>query len=96
MKYVKSQFATVGFGACMGMPGFLLAVGEKVSCLSPVPDLSLAYLEIHVISTLAYNLTYCLATLFKNSFLSGNRSRCQWTYSAYTIYTVHILLYIAK
>lgn len=29
MKYVKSQFATVGFGACMGMPGFLLAVGEK-------------------------------------------------------------------
>lgn len=31
MKYVKSQFATVGFGACMGMPGFLLAVGEKVA-----------------------------------------------------------------
>lgn len=33
MKYVKSQFATVGFGACMGMPGFLLAVGEKVGSL---------------------------------------------------------------
>lgn len=38
MKYVKSQFATVGFGACMGMPGFLLAVGEKVRhrLISPI------------------------------------------------------------
>ena len=31
MKHVQSQVATVGFGACMGMPGFLLATGQKVS-----------------------------------------------------------------
>lgn len=31
MKHVQSQVATVGFGACMGMPGFLLATGAKVS-----------------------------------------------------------------
>jgi len=29
MKHVQSEVATVGFGACMGMPGFLLATGQK-------------------------------------------------------------------
>ena len=30
MRHVKSDVATVGFGGCMGMSGFLLAVGKKV------------------------------------------------------------------
>ena len=30
MKHIGSDVATVGFGACMGMSGFLLAVGKKV------------------------------------------------------------------
>lgn len=30
MKHIESQVATVGFGSCMGMSGFLLAVGQKV------------------------------------------------------------------
>eukprot|EP00884_Botryococcus_braunii_P000725 jgi/Botrbrau1/10653/Bobra.53_2s0011.1 len=29
MKYIKSAVGTVGFGACMGMSGFLLAIGAK-------------------------------------------------------------------
>ena len=29
MRYIKSDVATVGFGACMGMSGFLLATGAK-------------------------------------------------------------------
>lgn len=33
MKHVQSEVATVGFGACMGMPGFLLATGQKVRFL---------------------------------------------------------------
>jgi Clp protease len=42
MKYIGSDVNTVGFGACMGMSGFLLAVGKKVSvdptvALSPPP-----------------------------------------------------------
>ncbi len=31
MRHVKSDVASVGFGGCMGMAGFLLAVGKKVS-----------------------------------------------------------------
>ncbi len=30
MRHVKSDVGTVGFGGCMGMSGFLLAVGKKV------------------------------------------------------------------
>ena len=30
MKYVGSDVGTVGFGACMGMSGFMLAMGKKV------------------------------------------------------------------
>ncbi len=30
MKYIGSDVGTVGFGGCMGMSGFLLAVGNKV------------------------------------------------------------------
>lgn len=30
MKYINSDVGTVGFGGCMGMSGFLLAVGKKV------------------------------------------------------------------
>lgn len=30
MKYIGSDVGTVGFGGCMGMSGFLLAVGKKV------------------------------------------------------------------
>ena len=30
MKHVESSCGTVGFGGCMGMSGFLLAVGDKV------------------------------------------------------------------
>lgn len=30
MKHIKSDVGTVGFGGCMGMSGFLLAVGKKV------------------------------------------------------------------
>ena len=30
MKYIGSDVGTVGFGGCMGMSGFLLAVGSKV------------------------------------------------------------------
>ncbi len=30
MKHIGSDVATVGFGACMGMSGFLLSVGKKV------------------------------------------------------------------
>ncbi len=33
MKYIGSDVGTVGFGGCMGMSGFLLAVGKKVSSL---------------------------------------------------------------
>merc|ERR1711959_564874 len=29
MKYVKSDVVTVGLGGCMGMAGFLLAMGQK-------------------------------------------------------------------
>lgn len=29
IKYIKSGVGTVGFGACMGMSGFLLAIGAK-------------------------------------------------------------------
>ncbi len=31
MKHIGSDVATVGFGACLGMTGFLMAVGKKVS-----------------------------------------------------------------
>ena len=31
MKHIGSKVATVGFGACLGMTGFLMAVGTKVS-----------------------------------------------------------------
>ena len=31
MRHIKSDVVTVGFGGCMGMSGFLLAVGKKVS-----------------------------------------------------------------
>ena len=34
MKYINSDVGTVGFGGCMGMSGFLLAVGKKVQFLS--------------------------------------------------------------
>lgn len=34
MKYIGSDVGTVGFGGCMGMSGFLLAVGNKASLLS--------------------------------------------------------------
>ena len=30
MKHIGSDVATVGFGACMGMSGFLLSGGKKV------------------------------------------------------------------
>ena len=30
MKYIGSDVGTVGFGACMGMSGFMLAMGKKV------------------------------------------------------------------
>lgn len=30
MRHIKSDVGTVGFGGCMGMSGFLLAVGKKV------------------------------------------------------------------
>ena len=30
MRHIKSDVVTVGFGGCMGMSGFLLAVGKKV------------------------------------------------------------------
>jgi len=30
MKHIGSDVATVGFGACLGMTGFLMAVGKKV------------------------------------------------------------------
>ena len=30
MRHVGSDVVTVGFGGCMGMSGFLLAVGKKV------------------------------------------------------------------
>ena len=33
MRHIKSDVVTVGFGGCMGMSGFLLAVGKKVCCL---------------------------------------------------------------
>ena len=34
MRHIKSDVVTVGFGGCMGMSGFLLAVGKKVEqCL---------------------------------------------------------------
>lgn len=29
MSYVKSEVSTIGFGGCMGMAGFLLAMGQK-------------------------------------------------------------------
>ena len=29
MRYLKSDVGTIGFGACMGMSGFLLATGTK-------------------------------------------------------------------
>ena len=31
MRYIKSDVSTIGFGGCMGMSGFLLAMGQKVS-----------------------------------------------------------------
>ncbi len=31
MRHIAADVATVGFGGCMGMSGFLLAVGKKVS-----------------------------------------------------------------
>lgn len=34
MKYIGSDVGTVGFGGCMGMSGFLLAVGNKVHASS--------------------------------------------------------------
>ena len=30
MRHIKSDVSTVAFGGCMGMSGFLLAVGKKV------------------------------------------------------------------
>ena len=33
MRHIKSDVVTVGFGGCMGMSGFLLAVGKKVCTL---------------------------------------------------------------
>lgn len=30
MKHIGSDVATVGFGACLGMTGFLMAVGKRV------------------------------------------------------------------
>ena len=38
MRHIGSSVATVGFGGCMGMSGFMLAVGAKVStcCLLPL------------------------------------------------------------
>lgn len=30
MRHIKSDVVTVGFGGCMGMSGFLLAVGKRV------------------------------------------------------------------
>ena len=30
MKYIGSDVGTVGFGACMGMSGFMLAMGKRV------------------------------------------------------------------
>lgn len=36
MKYIGSDVGTVGFGGCMGMSGFLLAVGKKVNGLQTV------------------------------------------------------------
>jgi ATP-dependent protease ClpP protease subunit len=35
MKYINSDVGTVGFGGCMGMSGFLLAVGKKASVSRP-------------------------------------------------------------
>jgi ATP-dependent Clp protease protease subunit len=35
MKYIGSDVGTVGFGGCMGMSGFLLAVGKKVCSRHP-------------------------------------------------------------
>jgi hypothetical protein len=43
MKYIGSDVGTVGFGGCMGMSGFLLAVGKKVGAFLiwlPVPRTS--------------------------------------------------------
>ena len=40
MKHIGSDVATVGFGACMGMSGFLLAVGKKAR--KPASSLRLA------------------------------------------------------
>lgn len=39
MRHIKSDVGTVGFGGCMGMSGFLLAVGKKVSSCCPKPRL---------------------------------------------------------
>ena len=37
MKYIGSDVGTVGFGACMGMSGFMLAMGKRVRlpCCTP-------------------------------------------------------------
>jgi hypothetical protein len=44
MRHIGCDVSTVGFGACFGMSGFLLAVGKKASkiCLSGGPPANCA------------------------------------------------------
>jgi hypothetical protein len=37
MKYIGSDVGTVGFGACMGMSGFMLAMGAKARARAAAP-----------------------------------------------------------
>lgn len=47
MKYIGSDVGTVGFGGCMGMSGFLLAVGKKVRNVLTTVLCRMAHKTIH-------------------------------------------------
>ncbi len=70
MKYIGSDVGTVGFGGCMGMSGFLLAVGKKardfllMSCVACLTLLSALLCSEH--------LPACLSNI--------HRSNC-WVHS---------------
>jgi len=60
MKYIGSDVGTVGFGACMGMSGFMLAMGKKVPCTCCHADsarsLSCTAMSVSLISSGAESL----------------------------------------
>lgn len=62
MKHINSDVATVGFGACMGMSGFLMSVGKKVRrmAISDKDEIPRAVLIVSIRYRCVHQRSVCL------------------------------------